>query len=108
LKIAIDGREFDFPSLETLTFREAGLIKKITGLRMGQFAEAFENGDTDMVLSLALVAKMREDADVDAEALLDTPIAKVDVIVEDGDMEEVEEEGNVGAADDAADETSET
>jgi len=98
MKIAIDGRELPFPVLDDLTFRESQLIKKVTGLKMGQFADALAEGDTDMLFAMALLAKMREDGVVDVEALLDTQIAKIEVI----DDDEPEEPADASPPDAAA------
>jgi hypothetical protein len=90
--LKIDGRELPFPQLDTLTFREAGLIKKATGLRMGQFEQALIDGDTDMVFSLALVAITRADGkDVSADTLLDMPIMSITLEIEPEDVVEDEE-----------------
>lgn len=106
MKIRIDGREFDFPVLDTMTFREAKLVKKATGLKMGQYAEALEDGDVDMLLAMALIAKLRADGIVDTEKLLDMPIDKLEVFddeVPEDDDEEAEQSPPAEAAEAAAD-----
>lgn len=103
MKLKIDERELEFPQLDTLTFREAGLIKKMTGLRMGEFEKAFNEGDTDIIYALALVAKSRADGTVDADALLDTPITAIDIVLEPGDVDAEDEEAENGPPAEAAD-----
>lgn len=85
--IKIEGRELPFPQLDTLTFREAGLVKKATGLRLGDFEKAFGDGDTDMIFALALVAKSRADGVVDTNVLLDLPITAIEIELEAGDIQ---------------------
>jgi hypothetical protein len=104
MKLKIDGRELEFPELDTMTFREAGIIKKVTGLRMGQYAQAFEDGDVDMVLALALVALKRADGIVDQDILLDTPISKIEVIPNEPEVEDNPDPPAPAAAEVAPDE----
>lgn len=91
MRVKIDGTEYAVPELDDLTFREANLVKRLTGLRVGEYEDAFSSGDTDMLLAIALIAKRRAGdlTDLNPDDLMDTPIGKVEFIGEDGDAEAV-------------------
>ena len=59
LTIKVAGTEYPFPSFDTLTYKEARFIKSETGLVMGQFFKALEQGDPDALMAVALVALKR-------------------------------------------------
>lgn len=75
------------------TARELHWIKKITGLRLGEFEEALEALDYDVVVSFALVALVRsgkvsrQDWQRMSDFLLDAEIGKITIepILEEGD-----------------------
>jgi hypothetical protein len=72
------------------TNRELHRIKKMTGLRAGEFMEAFQVGDNDMVVALAVIVMEREGKE-DAEDLLwDAPAGSV--TLEDDEDEAVVED----------------
>ena len=85
MKFNIDGREYAFPDFESLTFKEARLMKDATGLKMGAMVEAFEEMDTDVIIALALVAMTRQDGWVDTEKLYDLPISSIELVLDDVD-----------------------
>lgn len=55
--ITIDGSRYPLP--ENFSFREAQWVKRLTGLRMGDFMEALSRGDADFTLAYAIVAMAR-------------------------------------------------
>ena len=69
-----DGRDYPIPDYSQVTFRENQLVKRVTGLRVGELQEAFEKNDSDAILALFLISKMRMDGDVDVDSILDTPV----------------------------------
>ena len=80
MKFKVEGREYDSPEFDSITFREASTIKKITGLRMGELPEAFSAGDTDALLSMFIVAKLRSDGALDLDAVQDLQIDSLEII----------------------------
>ena len=103
MKFQVHGREYDMPEFDSITFREANTIKKITGLRMGELPEAFGSGDTDAMLALFVVAKMRADGTIDLNAVQDLQIDTLQFV-----EEEVAEDPPVAEDGPAAEEPSKT
>jgi len=100
-----DGRDYPVPDYSAVTFRENQLVKKVTGLRVGELQEAFEKNDSDAVLALFLISKMRMDGDIDIDAILDTPVLEFTIKTKDLEDEtvptpaaEAAEDGKDGAA----------
>lgn len=81
--IKVDGREFSFPDLDELTFEEASLIKQHTGLRLGEMGEALKAGDSDGLLAILIIEKLRTDGEVDIAALKKLKLSSVEVITDD-------------------------
>ena len=82
-----DGREYPVPDYSQVTFRENQLVKRVTGLRVGELQEAFEKNDSDAVLALFLISKMRMDGDVDVDAILDTPVLEFTIKTKELEVE---------------------
>lgn len=78
--LRVDGADYPFPDLDSLTFREADLVKRLTGLTMGDMDDAFKRRDVAAVLALAVVSMSRQGAIVDEDAMLDMPIAKIEAV----------------------------
>lgn len=87
MKIRVNGADYPFPEIDSITFREANLVKKLTGLRLGEFGEAFENGDTDMMVGLACVAVHRHSGQTDFDYLYDLSLDDITFVVEESDTE---------------------
>lgn len=68
----IDG-EYEFEDFDTFTNRELHRIKKLTGLRAGEFEEAFAAGDNDMLVALAVVVLERNEKQVVDDLLWNAP-----------------------------------
>jgi hypothetical protein len=80
-KIRIDGSEYELP--ETFTFREMGMVKRVTGLRAGEIYDAFASGDTDAIMAFALVAMKRADPATPESVLLDKDIGVVEFVADE-------------------------
>lgn len=78
----VDGRQFDLPAIETLTFRDYGLIKKWTGLRAGELEEAFGAGDSDPVMALMVIGMRRAGHTIEPDFLLDMDPGLLEVQVD--------------------------
>lgn len=66
--------------LSYFTNRELHIIKKESGLRMGEFQDAIEAGDSDFLVALALVALRRNGRELrDSEALWDLEAGKITI-----------------------------
>lgn len=87
MKISVNNVEYPFPEVDTITYREAKIVKKLTGLRLGEYAEAFDSGDTDIFLGLAAVAVHRSTGQTDLEHLLDLGLDGIQMIAEEEDTE---------------------
>jgi hypothetical protein len=88
MKIRIDGVEYQFPSFDTLSYREARRIKKETGLVMGQFFTALEQGDPDALLAVALIAKLRDNPAFKVEDLYDLQLDEIEIVTPPAPPEE--------------------
>ena len=62
---------------ENLTAGELHEIKKLTGLRVGEFEEAAEARDTDLVVAFALVALRRAGKKPDPYLLWEAPVGRI-------------------------------
>lgn len=82
-----EPEDFPWPEVDSITYREASMIKRLTGLRLGEYGEAFEKNDPDMILGLAAVAYSRAKNTREVEFLLDLGLDAIDVVVEEGDEE---------------------
>ncbi len=83
-KLVIDGiygldgaYETDFTYF---TNREWRTIKEISGVRMGEFNEAIEANDNDLIVALAAIALRRRNVPVNVEALWDAPMGKITLV----------------------------
>lgn len=86
MKIVVDGRTYDMPM--NLTFRELGLVKRVSGVRSAEINEALEAGDTDVIAALIIIAMRRSGQDVKEDHVLSMDIGSVDIA-----PDEPEEEG---------------
>lgn len=82
-KVVVDGREYEIPP--SFTYREAGVIKRISGLGMTELEEAVLKGDSELMIATALIAMHRAGNMVDLDFLLDLPIGAITFV---GDEEE--------------------
>jgi hypothetical protein len=75
LVVTIPGLEgaYEFEDIATFTNRELHRVKRLTGLRVGEFQEAFEVGDNDVLVSLAVIILERAGKVVDDDMLWDAP-----------------------------------
>lgn len=75
-----------------LSNRDLHTIKKLSGVRANELEEAFEAGDTDLILALAVIAleqnghRMEKPA---VDALWNAPIGKISLAVPDEEEEEI-------------------
>lgn len=69
----VDGLDgtYEFEEFENFTNRELRRIKLLTGLRVGEFEDAFRAGDNDMIVGLATVILERMGKEVDSDLLWD-------------------------------------
>lgn len=88
-KLVIDGifgldgeYETDFTYF---TNREWRTIKEIAGVRMGEFNEAIEANDNDLIVALAVIALRRRNIDVNVEALWEAKMGKITLDAEEAD-----------------------
>lgn len=65
--IEIQGVGYPFP--ESYTYKELSTIKKISGVRAGEIAEAAAAGDTDVIVALAVIVMERAGLKPDVDKL---------------------------------------
>lgn len=75
--------------LSYLTNRDFHTIKKLSGVRAGEFEEALEKGDNDVIVALAVIALERKGLTVDADVLWNAPAGKMSFVLDD--VEEAED-----------------
>lgn len=81
----VRGKRYDMP--EEMTGREFRFIKQETGHLGGEIEDALNQGDTDLMLALIVVAMRRVGEDATLEGLLDLKVGR------EGDIEVMEESG---------------
>lgn len=69
-----DGREHEYEIPESLTFREAGLVKRMSGVRGGEIAEALRLGDAEVIAALAVIAVRRTGEPITEDEILDMEV----------------------------------
>jgi hypothetical protein len=101
--IVAAGREYPWPSPETITFREAKLIKTKLGVSVMETLLNLSEGkvDEDTLLAMFLVAKVRADGDVDVESVLDLQFTDLAFKDEPDEKDEPVEDGTPRPLDDA-------
>ncbi len=62
---------YEFEDFSSFTNRELHRIKKMTGIRLGEFQEALEAGDNDLLVALSALILEREGKPVDDDVLWD-------------------------------------
>jgi hypothetical protein len=83
----VDG---EYPiTITEFTNRDFHDIKRIAGVRAQELGEAFEKGDTDLVVAFAVIALRHAGKRVDEDSLWDAPAGKIQLIA--GDEEEVDD-----------------
>lgn len=87
MKIKVGEVEYPFPEIETITYRESKIVKNLTGLRLGEYAEAFEEGDSDMLVGLAAVAIYRNNGQTELDYLFDMNLDAISFVTEEDDAE---------------------
>jgi hypothetical protein len=96
VSFVLDGREYPWPDLDTITLEDSILLKTC----LGQHAPSVTQMITDLsegtadeftLFSLFIIAKHRADGGVDPEAIKKIPLNALDLI-DEGDDEEAEEE----------------
>lgn len=88
LKLRVGDDVYMFPSFDTLSYREATRIKKETGLVMGKFFAALEDGDPDALLAIALIAKLRDNPRYKVDELYDLKLSDIEIIAPEAEPEE--------------------
>lgn len=69
-------RAYELP--ESFTFRENREMKRMTGLRMGEWWESLDAGDTDVIVAFATIAARRAGHDLE-ETILDLPMSAITI-----------------------------
>lgn len=100
-KLVIDGvfgldGEYE-ADLSYFTNRELHQIKKQTGIRAGEFSEAFASGDNDVMVAFAVVILNRAGKEGAEDLLWDAKAGSVTLLLDDEDEEGDAGEGGVGA-----------
>jgi hypothetical protein len=84
--------------LSYFTNRELHQIKKQTGIRAGEFSEAFASGDNDVMVAFAVVILNRAGKEGAEELLWDAKAGAVTLVLDDEDDEDAGDgESGVGA-----------
>lgn len=86
--VGIYDGSYDVDFTRDFTNRELHTIKKVAGVTAGEIQEAFERGDNDMVVALAVIALERTGEKVNVDAIWDAPAGGI--TVEIGERDEVD------------------
>lgn len=89
---AYDGT-YEFEGFEDFTNRELHRIKKMTGLRVGELQDAWENSDNDVVVALAVVVLERNGKQVIDDLLWDAPAGTFMFDFADSEQEDPTQDG---------------
>ena len=68
---------------DEFTNRELHTIKRLSGCRVGELAEALAASDTDVVMALAVIALQRHGKHVDEDVLWDSTAGNISIVGED-------------------------
>lgn len=88
LKLRVGEKVYPFPSFDTLSYIEARRIKKETGLVMGKFFAALEDGDTDALLAVAQIAMTRDNPRFKVDSLYNLHLNDIEIIAPETEPEE--------------------
>ena len=77
-----EGREIEFDQ-DSMTVKEARLLKKLTGMGLRQFGEGMRNGDIDALMGMVYLAMRRQGVVVPWRSLDDFNIGDLDVLPDD-------------------------
>lgn len=101
--VKIDGAVYPLP--ENFTFRESQWVKKLTGLRAGDFLDALGAGDNDFALAYAAVAMARGTDLTQTQIeriLLDKSVGDVEIDFRDAEEQKADAEGEKRPPDEPA------
>lgn len=93
-----EGREIEFDQ-DTMTVKEARLLKKITGMGLRQFGEGMRDGDIDALMGMVYLAMRRQGVVIPWRTLDDFNIGDLDVIADDEDEAKKLEAARAGVVD---------
>lgn len=65
------------------TNRELHIIKKVAGVRANELNDAFQAGDTDLIVALAVIALRRGGHQVEEDLIWDAPLGSVTFVSEE-------------------------
>lgn len=78
----IDG-EYELDQSKQFTSRELHIIKKETGVRVGEFEEAIKAGDHDLIIAFAYIALRRAGSAIrNADLLWDAEAGSIDLVAD--------------------------
>lgn len=77
-----EGREIQFDQ-DTMTVKEARLLKKLTGMGLRSFGEGMRDGDVDALMGMVYLAMRRDGVAIPWRRLDDFNIGDLDVIADD-------------------------
>jgi len=82
-EIKIGKKTYPIPADLSFTYRELGIIKRISGVRSREFQDAIDAGDTDLMVAFAVISARRAGDNLDVEELLDGDIDSIQFIADD-------------------------
>ena len=85
---AFDG---EYPlDIGSFTMREFQIIKRISGVRGGELSEAFNAGDMDLMVALAVIAVRRSGGNHEAfeKVAWESEVGSIDFVVDEGAADE--------------------
>jgi hypothetical protein len=87
VKLRINEKEYEAPDIEGLSFREQGIVNRVTELAGPlEWQRAWEAGNPLMFLALLMIAMRRAGVRYDEDQLLDSPaLTTIEVIAEEED-----------------------
>ena len=75
MKVKIDNAPYEVPT--DFTYRELGLIKRVSGLRPAELEDALPLGDAECLIAVAVISAQRAGVELDADDLLDRPAGAI-------------------------------
>lgn len=93
-KLEINGTSYPFIRPEAMTLGEAHLLKKNSGVRIGELSDALEAGDAAVIASLVLISMRRVDPRKTFEEILLMDLTEVFDAIGNAMSEDPEVEGD--------------
>lgn len=82
-RIEVKGKQYEIP--EKFTYREMGIIKRVSGCRLGEINDAIDARDVEVYAALAIIAMRRAGEMVSEDDVLDLDFDEITFVSDEED-----------------------